>query len=70
MGEWVGEMGRRRSSMVRSDEVLKALMRKMRGVGELRVVLIEMNSLIMEMNGVMPLPPLTNTRVSCLHSNK
>lgn len=66
MGELVAEIGRRRSSIVRSAEVLKALMRTMRGVGEVRVVLMKMSFLIMEMNGVMPLPPLTSTRVSCL----
>ncbi|RRT40110.1 hypothetical protein BHM03_00054633 [Ensete ventricosum] len=60
------DSGRRRSSMVRSAEVLKAQMRRTAGVGRFRVVLWWMSSRIMEMKGVIPLPPLTSISESYL----
>lgn len=59
-------MGRRRSSRVRSEDFLNAAMRRICGVLHFNVSVKKMRSLMIEMNGVMPLPPLTITIVSCL----
>lgn len=60
------DMGSKRSSIVRSAEFLKAQMRSIFGILLLGCVLWKMCSRIMEMNGVMPLPPLIITRDSRL----
>ena len=64
--EGVSEIGRRRSSKVRSDEFLNELMRRILGVLHFSVSLKKTSSRKMEMNGVIPLPPLTITSASCL----
>lgn len=61
------EIGRRRSSIVRSTEVLKQHMSSSFGTGVFELVLRWISSLIMEMKGVIPLPPLTIISESCLH---
>jgi hypothetical protein len=63
----VPEIGSKRSSIVRSAEFLKAQMRRNRGiVCKFAFWLWKMISRIKEMKGVIPLPPLTITRDSCL----
>lgn len=63
----VAEIGRMRSSMVRSEEFLNAEIRITFGVLQfMGVLLMNMSSRMIDMNGVMPLPPLTITRVSNL----
>jgi hypothetical protein len=63
----VPEIGSNRSSVVRSIEFLKAQMRRTRGiVCKFAFWLWKMISRIKEMKGVIPLPPLTITRDSCL----
>lgn len=54
--------------MVRSKEFLKALMRRILGVFCLSFKFVNMRSLMTEMKGEMPLPPLTITSSSCLQS--
>lgn len=63
----VPDTGSNRSSIVRSEEFLNAQIRITCGVLHLYVVLAKMISRIIDMKGVMPLPPLTITRVSCLN---
>lgn len=64
------ECGKRRSSKARSDENLNALMRRICGVVvDFRVEVVKMRSRVMEMNGAMPLPPLTITSMSCLRKS-
>lgn len=58
--------GRIRSSIVRSEEFLNAQIKVTFGSLHRKAVDIKISSRIMDMNGVMPLPPLTMTRLSCL----
>nr|GMC84663.1 hypothetical protein B296_00055892 [Ipomoea batatas] len=60
------DMGRMRSSMVRSDEFLNTLIRTTCGILDSEDWLLCISSLMMEKNGVIPLPPLTITNKSCL----
>lgn len=65
----VAEIGRMRSSMVRSEEFLNAEIRITFGILQfMGVLLMNMSSRMIDMNGVMPLPPLTITRVSNLQN--
>lgn len=66
MSQGVAEIGRMRSSMLRSSEFLNAEISITLGVLQLGVLLEKMSSRMIDMNGVMPLPPLTITRVSHL----
>lgn len=70
MSEMVPEIGRMRSSRVRSAEFLNAQISFTFGVLQFGVVLRKMSSRMIDMNGVMPLPPLTITRVSKLHARR
>lgn len=63
------DIGRIRSSIVRSVEFLNAQIKVTFGSLHWKVVDIKISSRIMDMNGVMPLPPLTMTRLSCLQKN-
>ena len=66
MSKGVPEIGRMTSSIVRYKEFLNEATRIRFGILHFNVALVKMRSLIIEMKGVMPLPPLTITRVSCL----
>uniref|UniRef100_A0A9I9ECG9 Uncharacterized protein n=1 Tax=Cucumis melo TaxID=3656 RepID=A0A9I9ECG9_CUCME len=63
--------GSKRSNIVRSIEFLKAQMSRICGTWKftfvLRTIII---SLIIEMKGVIPLPPLISSRYSCLQKRK
>ena len=60
--ETVEDNGRRRSSIVRSAEFLKAQMRWILGVVQFASALLKMSSRMMDIEGVIPLPPLIRTR--------
>lgn len=60
------EMGKITSSMERSEEFLNAQISIILGILQVLVELKYIRSRIMEMKGVIPLPPLTITRESCL----
>ena len=60
------ERGRRRLSIVRSAELLKEEMRCNLGLLKFPAALLKMNSRIMEIIGVIPLPPLISTKESNL----
>lgn len=62
----VPESGKRRSSMESSRDVLKAHTRRSLGIFSLAMLALWRSSLVIEMNGVMPLPPLIMTSMSCL----
>lgn len=68
LGSSVGvpEIGSKRSNMVRSEEFLNEQIRITCGVLHFVTVLAYISSRITEIKGVMPLPPLTITRVSYL----
>ena len=53
--------------MERCEEFLNVLISSSLGVLHFRAELINIKSLMIEMKGVIPLPPLTITSMSCLH---
>lgn len=63
-------MGNKRSSMARSAEFLNTQISRTCGSLQLEFVLWKVISRIMDIKGVMPLPPLTNTNNSCLNKLK
>ena len=66
----VSEIGSKRFNMVRSAKFLNAQIRRTGGTSNSSLWLRKMISRIMEIKGVMPLPPLTITKDSCLVPNK
>ncbi|CAK7348845.1 unnamed protein product [Dovyalis caffra] len=62
------DIGSRRSSMESSEEFLNAQTRITSGVLHLYAMFANMSSRIIDMKGVMPLPPLTITSLSCLNT--
>ena len=60
------EDGKRRFNIVSSEEFLNALMRRMLGVLLFIVEFMKISSRIIEIQGAMPLPPVTITSLSCL----
>jgi len=66
----VPDIGRIKSTIDRDEEFLKTQIRTTFGVLHLKVVLRYISSRMMDRKGVMPLPPLTITRVSCLVEKK
>lgn len=62
------EMGSRSSNIARSAEFLKAQTRRIEGISVFCLDPWKRISLIMEIKGAMPLPPLTITSESCLKS--
>ena len=60
------EIGRMRFSIVSSEEFLNALMRRTRGGLHFLVEFMKISSRIIEIQGAMPLPPVTITSLSCL----
>ena len=63
--------GRIRSSIAMSEAFLNAQTRVILGVSHVVVVWdMAIKSRIMDMNGVIPLPPLTITKASCLEAKK
>jgi hypothetical protein len=66
ISDGVPEIGRIKSSIDRYEVLLNEQIRTMFGVLHLNVVLRYIISLMIEIKGVIPLPPLTITSVSCL----
>jgi hypothetical protein len=66
----VPEIGRIKSSIDRYEVLLNEQIKTMFGVLHLNVVLRYIISLMIEIKGVIPLPPLTITSVSCLIEKK
>ncbi|KAM1817763.1 hypothetical protein EV1_001931 [Malus domestica] len=67
MSRFVPETGRMRSNMVRSSVFLKTDIRRIFGASLPQLLASKRSSRMTEINGVMPLPPLTITIMSCLH---
>lgn len=63
---WRPDNGKTRSSMEISEEFLKAQIRVILGILHFWFWLVAIISRMTEINGVIPLPPLTITRASCL----
>lgn len=64
------DVGRIRSSIEMSEAFLNAQIRVILGISHVVVWVMAIKSRIMEMNGVIPLPPLTITKESCLEARK
>lgn len=62
--------GKTRSSMEISEDFLNAQMRVIFGILHVSFWLVAIKSRITEINGVIPLPPHTITKASCLESKK
>jgi len=66
ISDGVPEIGRIKSSIDKHEVFLNEEVRTIFGVLHLNILLRYISSLMIEINGVMPLPPLTITSVSCL----
>lgn len=67
---WRPDSGKTRSSMEISEEFLNAQIRVILGILHFWFWLVAIKSRMTEINGVIPLPPLTITRASCLEHRK
>lgn len=67
---WRPDVGRIRSSMAMSEAFLNAQIRVILGISHEVVWVMAIKSRIMEMNGVIPLPPLTITKDPCLEEEE